>query len=353
MPIIISEEQSKKYVSQLFQTIGASKEDADIMGDHLTLSEMRGVYSHGLSRISVYSNKLEHGGFNANPKMRIVNEYPGSFLLEADKAFGPVSGTYAMDILVKKAKTNGFASAVITNSNHWGFLGYYSLMALEHDMVGFAFCNATSTTSIYGSPFRYVGTSPMSVAIPAGKCLPIVYDAASSEVAMGKVNVAQLEGREIPESWTYDKDGKATTDPADALSGGSMRAFGGYKGSGIAILISALSTALSAMPNDFKNNGGDASSGNDIGGVLQVIDISKFRDVNDFKAQVDEFILTAKAQPKGEGVEEIFMPGEIEFNKMRAFREQGGFEIGPALFKELKDIASKYGLAFDFSSWER
>jgi len=323
------------------------------MGDHLTMSEMRGVYSHGLSRVPIYTRRLENGGFNANPKMKIVSEFPGSFMLDADMAFGPVSGKFAMDLLAEKAKTNGFASAVITNANHWGFLGYYPLMALEHDMVGFAFCNATSTTSIYGSPFRFVGTSPMSVAIPAGKCLPIVYDAASSEVAMGKVNVANLEGREIPESWTYDKEGNATTNPADALSGGCMRAFGGYKGSGIAILISALSAALTAMPNDFKNNDTSPASGNNVGGVLQVIDISKFRDIGDFKAQVDEFIIAAKAQPKGEGVEEIYMPGEIEFNKMKAFREQGGFGVGPALFKELKDTAAKYGLDYNFSGWER
>ncbi|MCL2539125.1 MAG: Ldh family oxidoreductase [Oscillospiraceae bacterium] len=353
MPIIIPEEQSKEYVSLIFQKVGAKKEDADIMGDHLTMSEMRGVYSHGLSRIPIYTQRLELGGFNANPKMKIINDYPGSFFLDADRSFGPVSGKYAMDILVEKAKTTGFASAVITNANHWGFLGYYPLMALEHDMVGFAFCNAKSTTSIYGSPFRFVGTSPMSVAIPAGKCLPIVYDAASSEVAMGKVSVANLEGRPIPDQWSYDKHGKATTDPAEALFGGCMRAFGGYKGSGIAILISALSSALTAMPNDFKNDDSDLAFGNNVGGILQVIDISKFRDIDGFKAQVDEFILAAKSQPKGEGVEEIYMPGEIEFNKVRTFREQGGFEVGPALFKALKDAAEKYGLDYDFSGWER
>lgn len=353
MPIIIPEEQSREYVSLLFQKIGAKKEDADIMGDHLTMSEMRGIYSHGLSRIPVYSRKLEGTGFNANPEMKILKEYPGSFLLDADRAFGPVSGKYAMDKLFDKARESGFASAVITNSNHWGFLGYYSMMALKHDMIGFVYCNATRTTSIYGSPFRFVGTSPMSVAVPAGNCDPIVYDAASSVVAMGKVNVANLEGRTIPEEWTYDKNGMATTNPADALSGGSMRAFGGYKGSGIAILISILSVALSAMPNDFINDDSSPSSGNNVGGVMQVIDISKFRDISGFKAQVDEFITAAKSQPKGEGVEEIFMPGEIEFKKMRAFRKQGGFEIGPALFKVLKDSAEKYGLEYDFSDWER
>lgn len=353
MPIIIPEEQSREYVSLLFQKIGAKKEDADIMGDHLTMSEMRGIYSHGLSRIPVYSRKLEGKGFNANPNMRIVKEYPGSFLLDADKAFGPVSGRFVMDRLALKAKDTGFASAVITNANHWGFLGYYTLMALKYDMIGFVFCNATATTSIFGSPFRFVGTSPMSICIPAGKCDPILYDAASSAVAMGKVNVANLEGRPIPEEWTYDKEGKATTNPADALSGGCMRAFGGYKGSGIAILISLISAALAGVPSDFLNNDSAASSGNNVGGVMQVIDISKFRDISEFKSQVDDFITAAKAQPKGEGVEEIYMPGEIEFNKMRAFRKQGGFEIGPALFKVLKDSAAKYGLDYDFSDWER
>lgn len=353
MPIIIPEEQSREYVSLLFQKIGAKKEDADIMGDHLTMSEMRGIYSHGLSRIPVYTRKLEGGGFNANPEMKIIKDYPASFMLDADKAFGPVSGKFVMDRLVERAKVGGFASAVMTNANHWGFLGYYSMMALDHDMIGFVYCNATATTSIYGSPFRFVGTSPISVAVPAGKCYPIVYDAASSAVAMGKVNVAKLEGRSISEEWTFNKFGESTTNPDDVFDGGCMRAFGGYKGSGFAILISIISAALTAMPNDFKNNDSAPDSGNNVGGVMQVIDISKFRDIDEFKSQVDEFILAAKAQPKGEGIEEIFMPGEIEFNKYRSFKEQGGFEVGPALFKTLKDTASKYGLVYDFSDWER
>lgn len=353
MRIIIPEDQSKDYVSKLFQTIGAKKEDADIMGDHLTMSEMRGIYSHGLSRIPVYTKKLEGGGFNPNPEMKIDKEFPGSFLLDADWAFGPVSGRFAMDRLIEKAGVTGFASCVITKSNHWGFLGYYSMMALPHNMIGFAFCNATGTTSIFGSPFRFVGTSPMSIAVPAGKELPIVYDGASSTVAMGKVSVAQMEGRSIPEDWTFNKEGGRTTDPADALTGGCMQAFGGYKGSGIAILISSLSAALSGMPNDFKNDDSAPSSGNNVGGVMQVIDPSKFRDIDDFKASVDEFISAAKAQPKGDGVEEIYMPGEIEFNKVKAFREQGGFEVGPGLYQALQDAAKKYGLVYDFSGWVR
>jgi LDH2 family malate/lactate/ureidoglycolate dehydrogenase len=132
-----------------------------------------------------------------------------------------------------------------------------------------------------------------------------------------------------------------------------MRPFGGYKGSGIAILISALSAALSAMPNDFKNDDSALSSGNNVGGVMQVIDISKFREIDAFKAEIDEFIENANQRPKGEGVEEIFMPGEIEFNKVNKFREAGGYEIGPGLFGQLKATAAKYGLDYDFSSWER
>lgn len=354
MRIIIPEDQSKDYVSRLFQKLGAKKEDADIMGDHLTMAEMRGIYSHGLSRIPIYTSRLEQGGFNPNPEMKIEKDYPGSFMLDADWAFGPVSGKFAMDRLIERAKTTGFASCVITKSNHWGFLGYYPMMALPHDMIGFAFCNANGTTSIYGSPHRFVGTSPMSVAVPAGKQLSIVYDGASSTVAMGKVSVANMEGRSIPDDWTYDKDGKLTTNPADALTGGGcMQAFGGYKGSGIAILISSLSAALSGMPNDFKNDDSSPASPNNVGGVMQVIDPSKFRDIADFKASIDEFIAAAKAQPKGEGVEEIYMPGEIEFNKVKFFREQGGFEVGPGLYQALQDAAKQYGLSYDFSGWVR
>lgn len=352
--IIISEEQSKDFCSQLFQKIGASREHADIVAEHLTMAELRGLASHGLSRIPFYTAKLEHGGYNKNPSMKVLKEHDSTALLDADDALGAVSGKYALELCIKKARKAGCASVAVTHANHYGFLAYYTMMAAEQNMIGFTMCNAGASTAIWGTNERVLGTNPFSVAIPANKKRPIVYDGATSVVAQGKVAVAQIENKPIPGHWAFNKSGKPTTIASEAIAG-TMRPFGDYKGSGIAILISLICAGLGGVAFDMEEENlrriKDLSAGSDLSHFFTVIDISAFTDVESFKNRVDTFIDIAKKLNRAPGFDEIYMPGEIEFNKTDYFRAQGGFEIGPNLFSELKTIGDKYGLKYDMNVW--
>jgi LDH2 family malate/lactate/ureidoglycolate dehydrogenase len=352
--IRIPEEQAIQFCSGLFQKIGASKEHADIVGDHLVFAELRGLYSHGLSRVMAYSEKLEKGAYNKKPCMKAVKESAGTATLDADKAFGAVSGIYAMELCMEKAKKNGVASVAVKNANHYGCLAYYTLAAAKKGMIGFTMCNCSAGTSVWGSNDRVLGTNPFSVAIPADKKWPIVYDGATSVVAQGKVAVAHIEKRSIPGHWCYDKEGSPTTDGSAAFFG-TMRPFGDYKGSGIAMLISLLCAGLCDgyfdMEEEMLRLEQDLSAGGNLSDFFTVIDIAAFTDPEKFRRRVDTFIDLVKRSRKTPETAEIYVPGELEFSKVEEFRAQGGFTIGPNLFGELKASRDKYGLTFDMDQW--
>ena len=92
------------------------------------------------------------------------------------------------------------------------------------------------------------------------------------------------KGVPIPEGWALDKNGNPTTNAHD---GGLLLPFGGFKGANLAMMMECLS------------------------GVVAAIDIATFTDVESYKENISSLIDGIKSLPKADGIEKIFVPGEI------------------------------------------
>ena len=66
----------------------------------------------------------------------MVHESPSTAVVDGDGAIGMIAATKSMQIAIEKAKTAGTGWVSTRGSNHYGIAGYYSMMALEHDMIG-------------------------------------------------------------------------------------------------------------------------------------------------------------------------------------------------------------------------
>ena len=86
----------QSFIAAVFENSGLSEEDAAIEAEVLVWANLRGVDSHGVQRVAGYIHSLEAGHYNARPDIRVDKETPGTMLIEADRAFGPVVTTYAM-----------------------------------------------------------------------------------------------------------------------------------------------------------------------------------------------------------------------------------------------------------------
>ena len=333
-------------VTGIFRGAGASYAHAATVADNLVLADLRGVASHGVSRVMVYCDRLDSKLINCNPEYRFTQN-DSAIVMDADNAPGAVAGIAAMDRTIEVAGQYGIAACAVGNANHFGIAAYYAMRALSYDMIGMSFTNAPSNVAPWGGIQSYIGTNPICYTVPASRHRPIVFDAATSIVARGKIILADIEGRAIPEGWALDKQGNPTVDTKEALTG-SVLPIGTYKGYGLAIFVDILCAMLSGA--EFGKHIGELYANSkikqNVGHFFIAMDISKFTDVNLFKQRIDQMIDEIKANPKAPGVDTIYMPGEIEFDNEKINRKQG-IEIGPGVMTDLATLCKRYDLNLD------
>ena len=232
---------------------GMTAEDADIGAGVLLYADLRGIDSHGVAHLSAhqsYVRGLKNGNVNPRPALRTVNETPTTALLDGDGGLGPVVAHRAMEKAIAKARESGVGMVGVANSRHFGSAGYYSEMALEHDMIGIAMTQASPAVLPTRGAARKLGTNAISFAIPAGDEPPFVMDMATSAVAVGKLELARRKSEPIPLGWAVDSQGRDTTDPNDYWAGGALVPLGStpelssHKGFALGMLVDILSGVL-------------------------------------------------------------------------------------------------------------
>ena len=339
-------EALRDFCQKMYMTQGVPEDEAFVIADNLVDADLCGVESHGVSRMHVYMKRLEVGVVSKKFSVEIMQEHAGSLAIDACNSMGMLAGKYAMERCIEKAREHGSCFATVKGSNHYGMASYYVDMAAKAGMVGFTATNAPPNIAPWGSSKTYPGTNPIAIAVPRLHGEPILLDMAPSVVAMGKVILAAKLGQSIPEGWALTKDGKNTTDPKEGMLG-SVLPVGGPKGYGLTLFADILCGVLAGAQfgphinnlwNDFENP-------QDVGHVFSAIDISKFTDLDTFKTRLEQMVSEIKALPKNPGVDEIFMPGEIE-QRRRAGRKADGIELVEVVYDELKALGEKYGVEF-------
>jgi LDH2 family malate/lactate/ureidoglycolate dehydrogenase len=342
--LIVRHETLMVFCTDVFEKLGVPHEEALIAADAIVGSNLRGVDTHGVIRMLVYSAKLKQGFINPKPNLRPLRETAGTALIDGSNGFGQIVGYRAMQIAIQKAQEVGISCVSVRNSNHFGTCAHYSMMVLPHNMIGFAFTNASAQIAPTGGAEKILANNPWSIAVPAGKRFPVVLDMANSVVARGKIRQAAKEERPIPLEWAVDKNGRPTTDPKAALEG-FLLPVGGYKGYGITLMVDLLTGVLANSCYGPKVQGLDVVEA--IGGVghtFMAINVAAFDDVGEFKERMDAYIDMVKNSKKATGVAEIYLPGELEFRKEQE-RRLTGIPIHPNIIQDLRKIAAENGVA--------
>jgi LDH2 family malate/lactate/ureidoglycolate dehydrogenase len=328
----------RAFCEEVFLSCGMAPEDAAIVADSLVQANLRGVDSHGVTRVGIYVKRLKMGLVNPRPNVEVVQESAATLLVDGDNGMGQVVGVRAIDLGMDKARESGGVSVGVRRSSHYGAGAYYVQRAVARDMIAFAYSNAPPTMAPWGGVDPYVGTNPYAYGVPAGEHRPIIVDMATSIVARGKIILAAERDEPIPEGWAVDKQGNPTTDARAALEG-SVLPFGGPKGYAISLMIDIMSGTLTGAGfgprvNNLYDNFDEPQN---VGAFFQLIDIGHFVEPATFKARVDRMIEEIKSSRKAAGTEEIFLPGEIEFLTEQE-RMVSGIPVGAETIAELKEV---------------
>ncbi len=309
---IKSHEIKQLYLSVLGQ-MGVPNKEIQVVADAAIFASLRGIDTHGFTPILTRVIKeIKAGIVKPNAKIQIIKEDKNGALVDANMSLGPVSGLMSMELAIKKAQDGSVGIVVARNCNHFGVASYYAAKALENNMIGAVFCNAAPTVPPFGSLEGVHGTNPMSFAIPAGKCNPIILDISTSTAARGKVSHALRKGEKIPKGWALDKNGHPTTDPKAALEG-VILPMGGHKGYGLGLVVDVFTAALagSLIAKEIPPYS-DLSTPYGASYFMMAIRVGGFAGIEPFKHRVDRLIRDCKSCAPMEGFREVLLPGEIE-----------------------------------------
>lgn len=338
----------KRIVSQIFEKVGLGEDDANIASEVLLRSDFTGVNSHGLSRLENYIYKIGSGSININPEIKQLNKDEKLIKLDGDNGLGLVVAPKALDRCISAAKEYGISCVTVKNSNHFGVGNYYGGKIAENDLIGIVVTNATPSMAPFGGVEKLLGTNPIVISIPTGKSTPIILDMATSAVAFGVIEQFALRNMELEPNWAMDLSGNITIDPSVVISNnGMLMPMARHKGYGLSLIVDILCFAL-ANAKAGKDIVSLRAKGEDIGNegvghMMLAIDISRFGSKEKFKSDVDEYISFIKNSKKKEDVSEIFMPGEIEYNKLR-LNMQEGIELNDNVYSYLEKIAREYNI---------
>ncbi len=329
---------------------GLSEADARVTTDALVTTDSMGVTTHGVKSLRGYARRLRGGGLRADAVPRIAREGPAWAVVDGQSAIGMVASDFAMRAAIRKARAAGVAYVGVYNSCHFGAAGVYVNLAARADMIGLAMANDKPSMAVPGSRSAVLGSNPFAYAVPAGEEDPLFLDIASSAVAGGKIRIAQSLGQPVPDTWLVDAEGLPTTDPAGFPHRSSLMPFAGHKGYGFAAMIETLSAMLTggaAMAQVGSWIDDDPALPTQHCAAFLAFDVGAITPIGPFKARMDAMIRGLRQAPKAAGVERIYVPGEMEWEKRREALALG-IPLPADVLDSLRGLAGDLGLRADW-----
>ena len=333
----------RRTVGDIFGKFGMPEEDVRRAVDCLLYADDRGIDSHGVSNMmAYYVAGFRDGSINPAPKMTLTRDYPAAAVVDSDGGLGLTIGPQAMEIAIEKARHCGVGTVLATKGAHFGAAAYHAQLALAHDMIGMAMTiGGLLVAPTFGAEAR-VGLNPIAIAAPAGDEAPFIFDASMSSVAGNKIRLAMRLGTDVLPGWVAEADGTPVMDERPApedfliLPLGATREIGSHKGYGLAASIDILCGVLSgAGPALHRSNG--------VGHHFTVYNISAFRDLDEYRKEMDAYLRGLRETKTAPGHERVFYAG-LEEHEEEIVRRERGIPFHPEVIDWFRQTTAELGL---------
>jgi LDH2 family malate/lactate/ureidoglycolate dehydrogenase len=249
-------------------------------------------------------------------------------------------------------------AVTVRNGTHFGIAGYYPLMAVEAGMMGLTVTNARPAIAPTFSTEPMLGTNPIAFAAPSDMDYPFCFDAATSIIQRGKVEVLARAEKPAMPGWVTDDQGNPMSDPDKILAdlgkataallplGGAGEDFAGYKGYDLATVVEILSASLSGGMY-MKDLLGFEEDGSRrpymLGHFFLAIDIEHFIPLELSKGITGGIMRALQAARKAPGEDRIYVAGEKEHDMLAVVRERG-VPVNANLRQELQTVRDELGM---------
>jgi LDH2 family malate/lactate/ureidoglycolate dehydrogenase len=342
--MVAGERELVEFGRRLLEAARVPGDKARLVAESLVAGNLRGVDSHGIAMLPHYIDQIDAGDVEPEREGHVVAESGGCLLYDAESGFGFVTAEICCGHAIRLARSQGIAMVVAREASHFGAAALWTRRISAAGLIGIAVCDAGPQVAPWQGKDRRIGTNPISVSVPHPGGRGWLLDMATTTVALGKLEQAQIKGeREIPPGWALDSEGRPTTGLAAAVSG-LLMPLGGYKGSGLGLMVEILCAVL----------GGGAMAG-EVHGVRMhgrhsrvnhaflAIDVARFLPLEEFQARMERLVAEMKSSAPAAGYGEVLVAGEPEW-RAEDDRRRRGIPIPAGVWSELSRTAARLGV---------
>lgn len=306
---------------------GMSEPHAAMVADHLVDTALCGDQFSSLPRLLAIVEEL-HKRPPPQP-IRVMRKTDNSALIDGGDNIAYVVSMVAMDTALEICSRTGIAIVCANNTWYGGRLAYYVEYAANKGYVAVHANNAVARVAPFGGIDRILGTNPLAIAFP-GADEPFVLDIGTSATASGDVVLSKAKGEPLPPGVALDAQGSPTVDP-DAALAGAFLAWGGHRGSGLALAIQLLGILAGSEVaiKEIRN----------YGMFFLLFDPQLFMPTDEFHARLAQLRSVVHASRPAAGVARVRLPGEGSAEKRRRARTADVVELDERIYARIVQLS--------------
>jgi LDH2 family malate/lactate/ureidoglycolate dehydrogenase len=338
----IGAEQLRSAVLGALGGAGLPEAAAQSFADHMVEAHLRGVETHGLRRIMPYLARIRAGGVDAGAEPHIAAK--GALVhVDGRNAVGHHVASVAADAVAAASREHGVAAALVRNSNHFGFAGYYATRIAAHGMAAMVTSNGQVLVGPHGARQPLFSNDPVAIAAPLDDGTFLELDMATSVSSRAKIVAAAECGEAIPPGWALDSHGDPTIDAAAALEG-VLLPFGGDKGFAFISAIEMLTGILSggAYADTVSSKEADPCLPEGTAHFLLAIDIESALGREAFQDRLRDMVARIADLKMREGAPAPRHPGARRWS-LRRERLADGIPLQSGDLEILRRLEEEYG----------
>jgi LDH2 family malate/lactate/ureidoglycolate dehydrogenase len=336
--VVIRDAPLIAFAASVLEAAGVPSATSALVAESLVAANLRGVDSHGVQLLIWYCDQIRAGNVNLHTAGQVASENGVCLVYDGSNGIGQLISGICCGHAIRLAKAGGIGMVVARNSTHFGACAWWAQKLSNAGLIGIVMCNATALVAPWQGRQRMLGTNPICMSVPGPDTF--LLDMATTTVALNKIYKAVLSGEStIPAGWAMDAEGNPTTDPQTAIDGLPMP-LGGYKGSGLAVMVEILCAVLSGGAlltevGGIRNTTIDMRASH----LFLAVDVKRFMPIDDFVARMKHVRGTLKSSPPARGFEEVLIAGEPEW-RAEQIRRRDGIPVSRGIWDQLSKLAA-------------
>jgi 3-dehydro-L-gulonate 2-dehydrogenase len=329
--LFIPQEQMKSEFIRILTNSGFTGPKADKCAGIFTLNSLEGVYSHGVNRFPRFVEYLRKGYIIPDAEPSPVSRAGALEQWNGNLGPGPLNAISATERAMELAAQNGIGLVAMGNTNHWMRGGTYGWMAARKGFVFIGWTNTEANMPAWGAKDFRLGNNPLVFAVPYGD-EAVVLDFAMSQFSYGKMEIYQLEHKQLPYAGGFNIKGELTTDPGEVLLTRRALPVGYWKGSGLSLLLDILAAILSGGLSTHEISQKEAEYA--VSQVFITINISKLNNSGSVERTIHNIIRNLKESDPAESGTGIRYPGE-NIVKTREDNTKKGIPVNKEVWQKI------------------